>query len=109
MGDCFMNYEQYPILQHFSKTTDGSWHPEDIKSAIRKNGVTLAELCDSYGLARGSISKALREPFKKSELAIADYLSVPVQILFPTRWTVDGKRVRPRYANKYTTVAEYLS
>jgi len=56
-----------------------------------------------------SASKALAEPFTRGELAIAEYLDVPVQLLFPTRWTVDKKRVRPRYAAKYTTVAEVLS
>ncbi|PID48428.1 MAG: hypothetical protein CR991_11760 [Proteobacteria bacterium] len=104
-----MNYEQYPLLNSFSQCDDGSWHAEDIKSAIRKSGITLRGLCERYDLPYGSVSKAISQPLKKGELAITDYLGVPVQLLFPTRWTVDGQRVRPRYADKYTTVAEYLS
>lgn len=104
-----LSFEQYPLFRQLEKLPDGSWHPEDIKSAIRKTGVTLAELCTQTGVAKHSASKALVEPFTKGEVAIAEYLNVPVQLLFPTRWTVDKKRVRPRYADKYTTVAELLS
>ena len=102
-------YEHYPLFEHWKSLPDGSWHPEDIKSAIRKRGVTLAELCEQMGVDNRAASKALAEPFTKGELAIAQYLDVPVQLLFPTRWTAEKKRVRPRYAAKYTTMAELLS
>lgn len=104
-----LSYEQYPLFKQLEKLPDGSWHPEDVKSAIRKTGVTLSELCEHMGIDHRSASKALAEPYTKGELAIAEYLGIPVQLLFPTRWTMDKKRVRPRYAAKYTTVAELLS
>lgn len=104
-----LSFEHYPLFRQLERLPDGSWHAEDIKSAIRKRGVTLAELCEQMGVDNRAASKALAEPFTKGELAIAQYLDVPVQLLFPTRWTVDKKRVRPRYAAKYTTVAELLS
>ncbi len=104
-----LNFEQYPLFRQLDRLPDGSWHPEDIKTAIRKKGVTLSELCEQMNVAHYSASKALAEPFTKGELAIAEFFEVPVQLLFPTRWTADKKRVRPRYADKYTTVAELLS
>ena len=104
-----LSYEQYPLFRTLEKLPDGSWHPEDVKSAIRKTGVSLSELCEQMGIDHRSASKALAEPYTKGELAIAEYLNIPVQLLFPTRWTIDKKRVRPRYAAKYTTVAELLS
>ncbi len=104
-----LNFEQYPLFKQLDRLPDGSWHPEDIKTAIRKKGVTLSELCEQMGIDHRSASKALAEPYTKGELAIAEYLDIPVQLLFPTRWTIDKKRVRPRYADKYTTVAELLS
>ncbi|WP_413190153.1 helix-turn-helix domain-containing protein [Psychrobacter sp. AT9] len=104
-----LSFEQYPLFEQLERLPDGSWHPEDIKTAIRKTGVSLSELCEQMGVDHRSASKALVEPFTKGELAIAEYFNVPVQLLFPTRWTVDKKRVRPRYAAKYTTVAELLS
>lgn len=104
-----LSFEQFPLFRQFERLSDGSWHPEDIKAAIRKRGVSLAELCEQMNVPKHSASKALAEPFTQGEVAIAKYLDVPVQLLFPTRWTVDKKRVRPRYAAKYTTVAELLS
>lgn len=104
-----LSFEQYPLFRNLERLPDGSWHPEDIKSAIRKRGVTLAELCQAMDVDHRAASKALTKPFTKGEVAIAEYLGVPVQLLFPTRWTADKKRVRPRYADKYTTVAELLS
>ncbi len=102
-------FEQYPLFKQLERLPDGSWHPEDIKAAIRKRGLTLAELCEQMNVPKHSASKALAEPFTKGELAIAEYFDVPVQLLFPTRWTLGQERVRPRYAAKYTTVAELLS
>ncbi|MGE6360439.1 helix-turn-helix domain-containing protein [Psychrobacter glacincola] len=104
-----LRFEYYPLFRQLERLPDGSWHSEDIKSAIRKRGVTLADLCALMGVDKRAASKALAKPFTKGELAIAQYLNVPVQLLFPTRWTVEKKRVRPRYADKYTTVAELLS
>ena len=104
-----LSFEQYPLFRTLERLPDGSWHPEDIKAAIRKRGVTMSELGQAMGVDHRAASKALAEPFTKGEVAIAQYLDVPVQLLFPTRWTVDKKRVRPRYADKYTTVAELLS
>lgn len=104
-----LSFEHYPLFRQFERLPDGSWHPEDIKAAIRKRGLTLTELCQAMDVPKHSASKALAEPFTRGEIAIAQYLDVPVQLLFPTRWTVDKKRVRPRYAAKYTTVAEVLS
>ena len=104
-----LSFEHYPLFRQFERLPDGSWHPEDIKAAIRKCGVTLTELCEEMEVPKHSASRALMTPFTQGEVAIAKYLNVPVQLLFPTRWTVDKKRVRPRYADKYTTVAELLS
>lgn len=86
-----LNFEQYPLFIHLESLPSGSWEPKDIKFVIRKIGVILAE------------------PFTKREVAIAEYLNVLVQLLFPTGMRVDKKSVKPRYANKYTTVAELLS
>ena len=104
-----LSFEHYSLFEQLERLPDGSWHPEDIKTVIRKRGVTSAELCEQMDLDSRAASKALAQPFTKGELAIAKYLNVPVQLLFPTRWTADKKRVRPRYANKYTTVVELLS
>jgi Ner family transcriptional regulator len=51
------------------------------------------------------LTKALYEPQPKGEQVIADFLGVALHELWPARWTIDGRRIRPRYAHKYITAA----
>lgn len=85
------------------------WHPEDIKAAIRKKGGSLADFSVNYGLSESGLSKALKTPNKAAELAISRLLNVGLHELWPERWTADGKRIYPRYANKYTTKSELVA
>lgn len=101
--------DDYPLLKGFSKQPDGSYHPADIKAEIEKRGKTLAELSQQFGLNAGAVSQALKRPYKGGEIAISEFLKIPVHLLFPTRWDMKGNRVRPRYASKYSTVAELMS
>ena len=101
--------DDYPLLKGFSKQPDGSYHPADIKALVEKQGTTLEQISTDAGLNRSAISVAFKKPYTKGELALSVFLEVPVQYLFPTRWDKNGNRVRPRYANKYTTVAEMMS
>ena len=101
--------DDYPLLKGFSKQPDGSYHPADIKAAIEKQGMTLQQLSIKYGLTPNAVSIALKKPLKGGELAISEFLNIPVHLLFPTRWDINQNRVRPRYADKYSTVAELMS
>lgn len=77
------------------------WHKEDIKAAIRKRGVTLAALAKTNGLPSSTVRNALGRPVYAGELVISKFLGIPAHELWPDRWTPDGRRIRPRYANKY--------
>ena len=101
--------DDYPLLKGFSKQPDGSYHPVDIKAEVEKRGMNLKQLALDAGLNQNAVISALRRPSKSGELVLADFLGVPVKYLFPTRWDSKGNRVRPRYADKYTTVAELVS
>ena len=101
--------DDYPLLKGFSKQPDGSYHPADIKAEVEQRGTTLTKLSTDAGLNPKAISNALKQPLKSGEIALANFFCVPVQYLFPTRWDIKGNRVRPRYANKYITVAKALS
>ena len=101
--------DDYPILKGFSKQPDGSYHPADIKAEIEKRGLTLTQLSLQAGLNARAVSQALRHPYKSGEIAISELFNVPVHLLFPTRWDMNQNRVRPRYADKYSTVAELVS
>lgn len=78
------------------------WHKEDIKAAIRKRGTTMNALARQCDLPPSTVRNALVRPVFSGELAIARFLDVPAHELWPDRWTADGRRIRPRYAQKYS-------
>ena len=82
-----------------------TWHKEDIKAAVRKLGKTLSDLARDNGLPESTVRNALSRPLKSGEIAIAEFLSVPLYELWPDRWTPDSHRICPRYAHKYTRAA----
>lgn len=82
--------------------TEAGWHREDIKAAIRKRKVTLAELSRRIGDEHGeAVRVALQRPWPAVEQRIAEFLSVPADKLWPDRYT-DGLPIRQRIrASKY--------
>jgi Ner family transcriptional regulator len=78
------------------------WHKEDIKAAIRKRGKTMNDLARDCGLPNSTVRNALARPVMSGEQAIARFLDIPPHELWPDRWTPEGRRIRPRYANKYS-------
>lgn len=77
------------------------WHKEDIKAEIRKRGKTMNDLARDCGLPNSTVRNALARPVMSGEQAISAFLGVPPHELWPDRWTPEGRRIRPRYANKY--------
>lgn len=69
---------------------DQGWHPEDIKAAIRKTGVTLTQLALETGLPESACRVALHRPRYWAEQVIAAYLGVPPFELWPQRYRRDG-------------------
>lgn len=80
---------------------DTGWHKEDIKAAIRKRGKTLVALARENNIAEATVRSALVRPLTSGERVIAAFLDIPLHELWPERWTIDGQRIRPRYAHKY--------
>lgn len=85
-----------------STTQVKGWHKEDIKAAIRKRGTTMNALASDRGLKPSTVRNALIRPVFSGEVAIAEFLGIPAHELWPDRWTPDGRRIRPRYAHKYS-------
>ncbi len=81
------------------------WHPELIKAEVRMRGTNLTKLAIENGMHRTALTKAIYEPLTKGEKIIAEFLGVSLHELWPDRWTVNGQRIRPRYAHKYITQA----
>lgn len=72
------------------------WHPEDIKAAIRKTGITLTTLGQSRGLGGSTCRVALTRPCPAGEIVIAEYLGVAPKELWPDRYHADGTPRHPR-------------
>lgn len=69
-------------------------HPEDIKAAVRKKeGKTLSALAREANLSESALHKALRRSIPAGEKVIARYLGVPLQTLWPDRWTAEGQQI----------------
>lgn len=66
------------------------WHPEDIKAAVRKTGITLTALAKMNGLPAGACRAALFSPNYRGEMAIATWLGRSPRTLWPDRYTVAG-------------------
>ncbi len=69
-------------------------HPEDIKAAIRKTGITLTELSLSSGLSESAVRQAILFTFcPAGERAVIDHLGLPPHEIWPNRYDRDGNRI----------------
>ena len=66
--------------------TSADWHPEDIKAAVRKTGISLDALGRANGYAQGSIRKVLTEPTPRAQMVVAERIGVRPQDIWPSRY-----------------------
>lgn len=62
------------------------WHPEDIKSAVRKTGISIRQLSIQSGFAPGSLRTVLLNPWPQAQAIIAARIGVPPQSIWPSRY-----------------------
>ncbi|MCB5187572.1 EAL domain-containing protein [Methylobacillus caricis] len=70
--------------------TTKDWHRADIIAAVRKTQTNLQELSRRYGLSRTTLSNALYSPCPRYERLIAEHLGLAPQIIWPSRYHLDG-------------------
>lgn len=71
------------------------WHPEDIKAAIRKRGVSMSELARANGYENPrTFMNVLRTPYPKVQNIIADFLKVDAAEIWPSRYQ-KSTRIQP--------------
>ena len=83
------------------------WHPEDIKAAVRKKGITLADVARRAGLNGAALRIALVLPRAEAERAIADALGVHPMMIWPSRYHENGNRRRPQPVDNYRAEARF--
>ncbi|EAN3486905.1 transcriptional regulator [Salmonella enterica subsp. enterica] len=67
-------------------TKSQDWHPEDIKAAIRKRGMTTSQLSRCNGLAESTLRNVFRHHWPKGEKIIADFLNMEPSEIWPSRY-----------------------
>ncbi|WP_092685197.1 helix-turn-helix domain-containing protein [Rhodopseudomonas pseudopalustris] len=65
--------------------TSSGWHRADIVAAFRKRGTSLAEVARKHELCDSALRAALTRPRSPSNRIIANFLEVPLHVLWP-RW-----------------------
>lgn len=66
---------------------------EDIKAAVHRRRMTFTRLAALYGLDPSACRVAKSRTHRKAEAAIADFLGVPVEKLFPDRYPIRTARI----------------
>lgn len=66
------------------KHTD--WHHADIIAALKKRGITLAQLSRQSGLSSTTLSNALVRPWTKGESIIANAIGIEPAKIWPSRY-----------------------
>lgn len=79
-----------------SRTDVPNWHPADIVAALRKKSWSLRQLSLAKGLHRGTLAKALRQPYPRAERLIASVLGIPPEHIWPQRYDDLGQPNRRR-------------
>jgi Ner family transcriptional regulator len=94
-----------PVLQQEPKSSieNTPWHPADIKAALEKRGVSLAQLSRRNGYHETAAGRALRISWPEMERIIAEALGISPQSIWPDRYSRDGlplKYLTPRRQKK---------
>lgn len=62
------------------------WHRADIKSALKKRGITLSDLSRQAGLSPDSLRNVFTRSWPRAERIIADALGITPQEIWPSRY-----------------------
>ncbi|ELW2866276.1 helix-turn-helix domain-containing protein [Salmonella enterica] len=74
-----------------TKGTPEDWHRADIIAALRKRGISLAQLSRDQGLAPRTLNNAFERHYPKAEGIIAKALDMKPEQLWPSRYA--GKKL----------------
>lgn len=69
------------------------WDQHSIKAELHRRGMTLTALAESVGMTQNSFSHVWKRTHRRAEAAIAEFLKVPVEQLFPDRYPITKARI----------------
>ena len=70
------------------------WHPQDIKGAVWKRGLTLSKLATDNGLSESACRASLLRPQPEADRVISAFLGVALHELWPDRYDDEGGQIR---------------
>ncbi len=69
-------------------------HPEDIKAAIRKKGMTIAALAEANGMSKQALAMAIGARVSApAEAIIARFIGMEPAKIWPSLYLSDGRRI----------------
>jgi Ner family transcriptional regulator len=68
-------------------------HPEDVKAAVGKTGISLSELARRHSLNPSTVVHAVRRPQPSGNRVIAEHLKKKLHQLWPEWFDKDGNRI----------------
>lgn len=86
----FIKYKTLNMQKKPAKEKVQDWHSADIVAAIRKTGTSLQRISREHGLCNAAVGQALHRPYPKSERIIAERLGIEPQVIWPSRYNLDG-------------------
>jgi Ner family transcriptional regulator len=73
------------------------WPRNKIRAAILEKGKSQAALAREAGYSESCVRNAILRPLPSGERIVSDFLGVPVQQIWPSRYFPDGRpRTQPR-------------
>ncbi|PZU17837.1 MAG: transcriptional regulator [Shinella sp.] len=72
------------------------WDRHSILAELRRRGMTLRKLAELRGLPSSAFGQIWTRQNERSERAMADYLGIPVEELFPDRYPKTSARILAR-------------
>lgn len=73
------------------KPAPQDWHKADIIAAVHRRGTTLRQLAMDNGYSyQSTAAQAFHRPYPKLERIIAEFLGIPPQQIWPSRYHADG-------------------
>ena len=83
-------------LHGAKKASLQDWHPADIVAALRKRGWSLRRLSAHHGYHLGALANAIKGPWPRGELLIAEALGTRPERIWPSRYDRHGNPNRGR-------------
>jgi Ner family transcriptional regulator len=84
------------------------WHPADTLAQLKKRGTNMGRLAEHYGVIPETLRTAMYKPSPCGEVVIAHFLGVHPHLIWPDRWTADGKLANRKRMKRPYTVTAYL-